>query len=155
MVKIKLPKGLPSFSFRKDTVAKILNDMADTAVKTMVNETEQGKDIQGKNFTRLKASTVKSKRKKGYRNPSKPLIATGLMKNIFKSKKATTQSLSSEVKVAKKRKDIAEYHIDGAGSLPKRVFFGVGKTLEGKLKKIIKLRLEKLIKVVFNKVRAK
>jgi len=77
------------------------------------------------------------------------------MKNIFKSKKATTQSLSSEVKVARKRKDIAEYHIDGAGSLPKRVFFGVGKTLEGKLKKIIKLRLEKLIKVVFNKVRAK
>ena len=155
MIKVKLPRGLPNFKFQRKVVAEILNDMAESAVNTIVNETEQGKDVDGKRFTRLRASTVKSKRKKGYRNPSKPLIATGLMKRIFKSKKATESSLSSEVTVAKKRTDIAEYHISGAGNLPKRVFFGVGKTLEGKLTKIINLRIEKLIKVVMRKVKLK
>ena len=153
MLKIKLPKGLPRFELVNKRVAKMVNDVADASVKHMVSDVKASKDIQGKNLKKLKPSTIKQKLKKGY--SAKPLIATGKMINILKSKKASSSNLTARVDVGKGTKEIAEYHITGAGNLPKRVFFGVGKTLEGKLTKIINLRIEKLIKVVMRKVKSK
>ena len=147
--RVNFPKGLPRFKMRRKVVARLLNDMADTAVNQIYNDTQQGKDIDGRKFKKLKVSTARAKRKKG--QPVKPLIATGLMSRVHKSKKASSVSLRAEVSVAKARDDIAEYHNEGEGNLPKREFFGVGKPLESKLDKVVKLKLEKLIKTTWKK----
>ena len=149
MISATLPKGLPRFKLRKDIIARILNDMADTAVNTIYNDTQNGKDINGKQFKKLKLSTAQAKKTKG--QSVKPLIATGLMSRVHRSKSANAASLQSEVTVAKARDDIAEFHNAGEGNLPKREFFGVGKSLESKLEKVVKLRLEKIIKTTWRK----
>ena len=149
MISANFPKGLPHFKLNKKVVAKILNDMADTAVNKIFNDTKSGKDIHGSQFKRLKASTAKAKRKKG--QTITPLTATGLMSKVHRSKTATSVLQKSEVSVANARDDIAEFHNEGEGNLPKREFFGVGAPLESKLNKLIKLRVEKIVKTTWKK----
>ena len=151
MVKVKFPKGLPFFRLNKKVISKVLNDMADTAVNQIRKETLQGKDIEGKKFKRLKLATIKDKKRKGYSSPTTPLVATGLMSKVWRNKTATTTSLESRVGIAEKMKEIAEYHIEGAGNLPKRVFFGIGKTLKSKLNKLLLLRVGKVVKTTWRK----
>ena len=150
MLKIKLPKGLPRFELVNKRVAKMVNDVADASVKHMVSDVKASKDIQGKNLKKLKPSTIKQKLKKGY--SAKPLIATGKMINILKSKKASSSNLTARVDVGKGTKEIAEYHITGAGNLPKRVFFGVGKPFEKIMQKMVTNRAKKLIITLWKKV---
>ena len=45
--RVNFPKGLPRFKMRRKVVARLLNDMADTAVNQIYNDTQQGKDIDG------------------------------------------------------------------------------------------------------------
>ena len=149
MIKASFPKGLPHFKINNKTVAQILNDMADAAVNQIFNDTQAGRDIDGNNFQRLRASTARAKRRKG--QTVKPLVATGMMSKVFRSEKASATSLVSEVDVSQHRKEIAEFHIEGEGNLPKRVFFGVGDTLKPKLQKIINLRIEKIVKTMWKK----
>ena len=150
MLKIKLQKGLPRFELVNKRVAKMVNDVADASVKHMVSDVKASKDIQGKNLKKLKPSTIKQKLKKGY--SAKPLIATGKMINILKSKKASSSNLTARVDVGKGTKEIAEYHITGAGNLPKRVFFGVGKPFEKIMQKMVTNRAKKLIRTLWKKV---
>ena len=105
MVKIKLPKGLPSIKLVNNKVAEILNDMADITVKQIYNDTIKGKDIEGKNFKRLSQATINRKRKKGY--PATPLVGTGRMAKVFKSDKASGKKLKAVVSTANDRKKIA------------------------------------------------
>ena len=66
---------------------------------------------------------------------------------IYRNKTATKLSLESQIKVPNDRQKVASYHLEGSGSLPVRKFFGVGKKLESKINKLIKLRIKKLIAV--------
>ena len=151
MLKIKLPKGLPRFKLVNKKVAKMINDVADASVKHMVSDVKASRDIKGKKLKKLKPSTIKQKLKKGY--STKPLIATGKMINILKTKRASSSNLSARVDVGKGTKEIAEYHIAGAGNLPKRVFFGVGKPFEKIMQKMVANRAKKLIRMLWKKVK--
>tara|TARA_Y100001963_G_scaffold23448_1_gene31093 strand:+ start:2433 stop:2888 length:456 start_codon:yes stop_codon:yes gene_type:complete len=94
-------------------------------VKGMKDGLQAGKDIKGKKFKKLKAATVRSKKKKGYRSPSKPLIATGTMKKLPPVKHKRSHS---EIDVAKSRSSIAMYHNEGGSKRnqpPKRQWYGV------------------------------
>ena len=149
MLKINLPKGLPNFKLRDSRVAQLLNDVADANVKQIFNDTKQGLDKDGKKFKPLKQATIRAKSKKGYRNPTKPLIGTGKMIGVHRTKKATSSSLSSVVSIPKNSQEIAEYHIAGAGNLPKRVFFGVGKPFEKVMDRFVKAKMKKLIRTIW------
>tara|TARA_Y100000401_G_scaffold66066_1_gene52721 strand:- start:4909 stop:5289 length:381 start_codon:yes stop_codon:yes gene_type:complete len=125
-----------------------LNDVADLVVHHIYNEMDSGKDINGKRFKRLKQSTIDSKRKKGAKRPESPLIDEDIMRAIYRDKTATPNKLRSRVTVAKKREVIAEYHNEGEGNLPKREFFGIGKTVKPKMDKLVKLRLVKVLRTI-------
>lgn len=147
-ISVRFPKGIPYFRLRDGQIAKMLNDFADTSVTHIKAETKSGKDVAGRKFTRLRASTAKGKKKRGSKTPTKPLLDTGRMVGgIYRNKTASKLSLESQIKVPNNRQEVASYHLEGSGSLPVRKFFGIGKKLEGKLNKLIKLRIKKLIAV--------
>ena len=147
-ISVRFPKGIPYFRLRDGQIAKMLNDFADTSVTHIKAETRAGRDIKGSKFTRLRISTAKGKKKRGSSTPTKPLLDTGRMVDrIKRNKTANKLSLESEIKVSNDRQEVASYHLEGSGSLPVRKFFGIGKKLEGKFNKLIKLRIKKLIAV--------
>jgi len=151
MVKIELPKGLPRFKLNKAKVANMLNDMADAAVVQIKEDVEKSKDINNRNLKKLKPSTIKQKRKKGYSN--KPLIATGKMIRLFRTKTATAMKLEAHTNVRKKMLDIAFYHNTGSGHLPVRQWFGVGKKLIKRCNTIATIKSRQLIKTLWRRVR--
>ena len=144
MVGVKLPKGLPKFKTNDKAIAQCLNDLADMTIVHVKEESHEGRDIDGNKFEPLKQKTIDRKAKKGY--PATPLIGTGQMVNTNRTKTASVVSLESRVDIAENRKEIAGYHIDGTDRLPKREFFGIGKTIEPKIDKLAKLRLKKVIR---------
>ena len=147
-ISVKFPKGIPFFELKNQQIANMLNDFADTSVAHIKAQTKAGKDIDGRKFTKLRSSTAKLKRKKGSKTPTKPLMDTDRMRDgIYRNKTATKLSLESQIKVPNDRQKVASYHLEGSGSLPVRKFFGVGKKLESKINKLIKLRIKKLIAV--------
>jgi hypothetical protein len=138
---------MPRFNLNKQKIAQTLNDVADLVVNHIYNEVEQGNDINGSKFQSLEQSTIDSKRKKGAKSPTSPLIDEGIMQAIYRDKTATKGNLMSRVTVAKKRNEIAEYHNEGDG-VPKREFFGIGKTVKPKMDKLVKLKLAKVIRTI-------
>lgn len=99
--------------------------VAQVAVKGIKDGLQAGKDIHGRAFKRLKVATVKQKKKKGYRSPSKPLIATGVMKKL---PPVINKTGHAELSVAKSRTNIALYHNEGGSkgnNPPKREWFGI------------------------------
>ena len=145
MIRAKL-KRRPVIKMRNKKIAQMLNDIADMAVGQMKSDIDKGRDFEGRKFASLKESTIKSKRKKGSKFPRKPLIDTGLMQKVFRSKSASASSLVSEVSTAKKRKEVAIYHNEGAGNLPERKWFGVGKKSKRRFDKYIKSRIRGVLK---------
>ena len=123
--------------------------MADAATATIKSDVLKGKDIHSKRFKALKVSTIKAKIKKGSRFPNKPLIDTGLMRQIFRSKSASASSLESRVGVARKRKDVATYHNDGGknNKPPKREWFGIGTKLKKRLDKMVRAKVRQIVRI--------
>ena len=115
-------------------------------------------DIKGRKFTKLKPSTVRRKLKTGSPMPDTPLYHTGQMSNlspISGENKATPSRQFASVKVARKRKykksnvtslEVGQFHMAGAGSLPKRQWFGIRKKMNKKIRKMLQLRLIDKIK---------
>ena len=145
MIRAKLRKR-KIIKMRNKKIAQMLNDIADIAVGQIKKDLSKGKDINGKAFAPLKNSTIKAKRRKGSKFPTKPLIDTGLMKNVYRSRNASASSLISEVSTAKARSEVAIYHNTGAGSLPERLWFGIGKKTKRRYDKYIRARLRKVFK---------
>tara|TARA_Y100001963_G_C6715730_1_gene416532 strand:- start:661 stop:1101 length:441 start_codon:yes stop_codon:yes gene_type:complete len=139
-------KRRPKIKMRNKKIAQMLNDIANIAVSQIKSDMDKGRDIEGKKFAPLKDSTVESKKKKGSKYPRRPLIDTGLMQKVFRSKSASASSLVSEVSTAKKRKEVAIYHNEGAGKLPERKWFGVGKKTKRRFDKYIKSRIRGVLK---------
>lgn len=152
MLKINLPKGLPKFLLKTDKIMNMVNDMADAGIDQIFNDVNNGKDFNGKQLKPLKPSTIKQKRKKGYSKPSSPLIATGRMTSIQRTKTATRANLEAHINVPEDMQTIAGYHNKGKG-VPKRKFFGVGKALTARVQTIIGLRERELFSWIFKKVK--
>jgi secreted PhoX family phosphatase len=146
MVKISMPKTLEKLRFDEKRVSLTLNDLADMLIVHIKESSFAGKDIDGNKFQPLKSKTIATKAKKGY--PATPLIGTGKMVHTNRTKTAKPGSQESRVDVADHRKEIAGYHNDGTRRLPKREFFGVGKTIKPKIDKLVALKLKKIIREI-------
>ena len=129
----------------EQSIDKLINDTIFLAAQIGVKEIKTGidtsTDIKGRAFKPLAPSTIKQKRKKG--QPTKPLIATGMMRRLppVKGKKG-----KSTISVANQRTDISQYHDQGgkAGRPPKREWFGLSKAAIKKIDKMFKSKLVKL-----------
>ena len=98
--------------------------VAQVIVKGVKDGIKAGNDIKGNKFARLKASTVRQKKKKGYKSPSKPLVAKGIMKKL---PPIISKTNHAEINVARSRANITGFHNKGTSKMPKREWFGVTK----------------------------
>ena len=87
-------------------------------------------------------------RKKGSKTPTKPLMDTGLMRKVFRSKTASASDLESRVDVAKKRSEIAVFHNDGGSRIPQREWFGIGDKSKKRMNKMIKAKIKQIVRLV-------
>ena len=127
-------------------LSKDINLMSQIIVDEIKSGIDEGKDINGKNFKKLKTATIKQKIKKGY--PLTPLKATGKMQKVYVRKRATKDKQRAVVSMPLiKRGDIGFYHNEGKGNLPLRKWFGIGKVARRRLDKYIKLRIRNLLRL--------
>ena len=133
-------------------IADILNDIAEIVSGQIKEDVDKGVGVKGK-LKALKASTIKAKRKRGSRNARKPLIDTGKMVNVEITKTATGKSLMSEIDVVRSMREIAEYHNTGAGHLPKRLWFGIGKKSVSRVNKVLRAKVRKAIKISLGRLK--
>ena len=141
-------KHRKKIKLRNNKIAQLLNDLADITVGTIKSDTKKGKDIEGNPFKRLKQSTINAKRKKGSKTPTKPLMDTGLMRKVFRSKTASASDLASRDDVAKKRSEIAVFHNDGGSRIPQREWFGIGDKSKKRMNKMIKAKIKQIVRLV-------
>ena len=145
MIKAYL-RAKPKVKLVNRKIAEMLNDMADAFVGQTKSNLKSKKDIHGVRFAPLKDSTVKAKKKKGSSFPRTPLIDTGAMRKVYRSKTASASSLESKVTVAEKRKEVAEFHNEGGENLPQREWFGIGTKLERRLNKMIRAKIKSIVR---------
>tara|TARA_R110002012_G_scaffold36532_5_gene103054 strand:- start:2220 stop:2684 length:465 start_codon:yes stop_codon:yes gene_type:complete len=126
--------------------SKFKKIVAGIVVKDVKDGLSTGQGTGKGGLGRLKASTVKSKTKKGYRFPSKPLIATGTMKKLPPVKMV---SGNAEIAVAKSRSSIAMYHNEGMKPQPKREFFSVSDRAKEKIGRAIGKKVVHILKKSF------
>jgi len=142
-------KHIGDTDWNKD-IKKALYQMVINAAQIIRSEIkngiEKGQDVKGNPFKRLKASTIRSKRKKKYSNPSKALWAEGKMKKL---PPITRNKMKKEavIKIAGSRIEAGFYHNEGGKHLPKREWFGVSK----KAHKNIQIALKEKLKGVLRK----
>jgi hypothetical protein len=126
----------------EQNVNKLIDKAIILAAQINVKEIKSGLDTstgpKGK-LKKLKASTARQKRKKGY--PIKPLVATGTMRRLPPVKHTKGKAFNE---IAKSRAKIAQYHEQGAGKLPKREFFDLYPSAVRKIERMIKKKLIKL-----------
>ena len=134
-------------------LSKELNIGAGVVVKDMKDRISQGKDINGSAFTKLKPSTIASKRKKGYARPDLPLVATGKMSGVFKQggayikTKATPNKQTAIISAPNSKAPYGIYHQEGGSqgwNPPQREWFGISKEASANVMSLMKKRIEKL-----------
>lgn len=145
MIRAQL-KGRKRIKFVNKKIAEMLNDLADTFVSQTKINLNKKKDIHGDKFKPLKSSTIKAKKKKGSKTPSFPLVDTGKMKKVFRSKTASASSLESHVTTAEQRKEVAEFHNEGGDNLPQREWFGIGTKTERRFNKMIRAKIKSIVR---------
>ena len=132
-----------------------LSDEVNIAAQMIVSDIRQGiqrgLDINDNTFIRLKDSTVRSKRKKGSKNPSKPLWDEGIMKEVYVKPLATKAKPRAKIRAPKgkgrtSRVKVGIIHNTGDG-VPKRQWFGIGSRVAAKLDKAMKLQLKEKLKI--------
>ena len=75
------------------------------------------------------------------------------MVNVEITKTATGKSLMSEIDVVRSMREIAEYHNTGAGHLPKRLWFGIGKKSVSRVNKVLRAKVRKAIKISLGRLK--
>ena len=145
MIRAKLV-GKKRIKFVNKKIAEMLNDLADTFVSQTKINLDKKKDIHGNKFKPLKASTIKAKKKKGSATPRIPLLDSGKMKKVYRSKTASASSLESHVTTAEQRKEVAEFHNEGGDNLPQREWFGIGTKTERRFNKMIRAKIKSIVR---------
>ena len=141
-MKVKFKNIKDDIDFEQN-IKKLIDDVVFLSAQIGVKEIKKGldssKDIKGRPFKKLAPSTIKQKLKKG--QPTKPLIATGMMRRLPPIK---NKSGKSTISLANQRVKIAQYHEQGAGNLPKREFFDIYPQTYRKIERMLKKKLIKL-----------
>jgi len=112
-----------------------LKEAAEVVTKDHFERLERGKGVSGDQLRGLKESTIRKKRRMGYRSPSTPLVAEGIMQNLERAKKIirtkNMEKISLRVtskggseKPKRSRQKIGQYHQEGKGQF-KREWFGI------------------------------
>ena len=140
-----------NFDFSKE-----LNLSSGIIIKDIVKKNKSGKDINGNAIKPLKQSTITAKKLKGSSDPSRALFDTGRMvgrgsakgvggRGPFLSQRASKMNQTAIVSVAGDRGEIGRYHNDGDG-VPQREWFGISKDAEKNIIRMIKLRIDEMIR---------
>lgn len=145
MVKLKKKE---IFKLNKNLDLKsLINDIADATVQDIQDGLQQGVDVSGAKFKRLKASTVKRKKRTGSATPSKPLMDKHKMKNVYVKKKATDNNLRAEISINKRDRAVPSIvHNEGVGNMPKREWFGYSKRMDKKASKLALLHIQEALR---------
>ena len=140
--------------FKLDIMTKFINldftqEMLEGGEKFVAGQIRQnirtGTDVEGNPFIDLKPETVEYKKSKGYNQPNKPLVATGMLRDDSIGATVITTNVVKIAVLNTLRKRIAEYHQYGDGSLPKRAFFGIAQKDEDRVKRQVLLVMIKKI----------
>tara|TARA_R100001443_G_scaffold116529_2_gene137203 strand:- start:73 stop:603 length:531 start_codon:yes stop_codon:yes gene_type:complete len=96
-------------------IENLLNDIATSWTNSYYKGiTKTSTDINGKKFAPLKESTVFMKKLKGYKNPKKPLLAEGKMRNTYVKTKATRSKQFAVISINNRdRKLASKAHNEG------------------------------------------
>jgi len=125
-----------------------VNIAAQMITKDIIDGIGSGKDIDGRPFKRLSPVTVEFKKKKGSLHPEKPLWDKGIMKEVYVRPHATKAKPLADIRVPEKEDRVAIGIKHNTGrDVPKREWYGVGKRVQKKLRKEMKLRLNKKLKI--------
>ena len=145
MVKLKKKE---IFKLNKNLNLKdLINDIADATVQDIQDGLNQGVDVNGAKFKRLKPATVKRKKKTGSATPSKPLLDKHKMKNVYVKTKATDGSLWAEIAINKRDRAVPSIvHNEGIGGMPKREWFGYSKRMDKKASKLALLHIQEALR---------
>ena len=133
----------------KFDLSKEINEGAKAIVKDHDKRLSFGQGVNGKMMAKLKPSTIKSKRLKGYAKPRVPLYATGTMKNIRIDSKATRLKQEARLTPPKSRiepEPIGAFHQAGSGNYPSREWFGVTEKIEKDLLRAMSIKIERILK---------
>ena len=112
-----------------------LKESAKIIAKDHFERLERGKGVSGDRLRALKESTIRKKRRMGYRAPETPLVAEGIMQNLELPKKITRTKNMEKISVRvtpkggsekpkRSRQLIGQHHQEGKGQV-KRVWFGI------------------------------
>ncbi len=151
-MKMKLVKK--SFDFNNvPSVHKLVNRVAQIIVKDVKDGVAKGVDINDNNFDPLKPSTIKAKKSRGSKTPTKPLLDTHRMagksggKGIYLDQRASKGKHRATIKIPADRQYVGGVHNEGLGDMPKREWFGISKRAVKRADKMVKEFMRLLYKV--------
>ena len=144
-------KIIKKINWNKLELHNEVNAFAGMIVKDIRDGIAEKQDINGKSFQRLRLSTVKQKKRKGYLRPSTPLWAKGFMKEVYVKPRATRGKEIANVQVPKGRDGVnrvvvGSIHNTGDG-VPEREWFGIGSRGEKKLNRAAKKLLHEKLRI--------
>lgn len=99
----------------------------------------------GTKWAKLKKETIARKRKKGSKNPTKPLIDKGYLRMPTVESKVN----EARVKIAQSREEIGPYHNEGGDNLPKREHWAVYPEAIKQIERMKEAIFERKIKQIF------
>jgi hypothetical protein len=135
---------------------KELNLAAQIIIKDITGRVDKGVDLSNSALKPLKSTTIKAKRRKGSPRPETPLYDTGRMagrgskkgiggRGLYITDRATKAKQQVTLSTARDRREIGNYHNEGAGRLPKREWFGISKDAENSIDKMVEMRIERML----------
>tara|TARA_Y100000401_G_scaffold117578_1_gene127327 strand:+ start:5742 stop:6179 length:438 start_codon:yes stop_codon:yes gene_type:complete len=125
----------------------VVNDIADATVQDIISGIENSTDINNRPFKRLKPATIKAKKRKGSKTPTKPLLDEGKMKNVYVKKRATQSSKRATISVNQRDRAVPSIvHNEGLDPMPKREWFGYSKRMDKKANIIAKEHIRNALK---------
>jgi len=136
-----------SKKFNLDKVSFDLSSEINESAKAVVEDHEKrlsfGQGVDGRPMAKLKPLTIQGKRKQGYAKPRVPLYATGTLKDVKITKKASKTNQEARIMPDETRREIGAFHQEGGGKLPKREWFGVTEKVEERLLKRMGRQIER------------
>jgi hypothetical protein len=144
-------KIIKNISWKLD-LHKEVNVVASMLVKDIRDGIATKKDIDDRDFKKLKPSTVRQKKRKGYSRPSTPLWGTGMMKEVFVKPRAKKGKEIAKVQVPKGRDGVnrivvGDIHNKGDNIMPQRKWYGVGSRAEKKIDQYVKQALREKMRL--------
>jgi len=127
---------------------KELNTAGQIIRKDHFQRLEKGQGVSGSAMKSLSPKTVKAK------GHSKILVDSGKMRNLVIDK-ATKAKQITEIHPGRSQtypnsnvtmSDVGAFHQEGAGSLPKREWFGISKGAESDIMRMMEMKIDREIK---------